>query len=85
MKRSNELITRTANPLLFVLLICVTFFGVDLTSVSFICEAATQDTIPLYCNLLQTVADMSHVTREPVFGVSDQVQYKPGCTATEDG
>ena len=23
--------------------------------------------------------------RKPVFGVSDQVQYKPGCTATEDG
>ena len=23
--------------------------------------------------------------REPVFGVSDQVQHKPGCMATEDG
>ena len=23
--------------------------------------------------------------RKPVFGVSDQVQRKPGCTATEDG
>ena len=22
---------------------------------------------------------------KPVFGVSDQVPYKPGCTATEDG
>ena len=22
---------------------------------------------------------------KPVFGVSDQVQYKSGCTATEDG
>ena len=22
---------------------------------------------------------------KPVFGVSDQVQYKPGCTTTEDG
>ena len=23
--------------------------------------------------------------RKPVFGVSDQVLHKPGCTATEDG
>ena len=23
--------------------------------------------------------------RKPVFGVSDQVRYKPGCTATENG
>ena len=23
--------------------------------------------------------------RRPVFGVSDQVLHKPGCTATEDG
>ena len=27
----------------------------------------------------------SLVVRKPVFGVSDQVQHKPGCTATEDG
>ena len=25
------------------------------------------------------------ITRKPVFGVSDQVLHKPGCTATEDG
>ena len=28
---------------------------------------------------------MSLVVRKPVFGVSDQVPHKPGCTATEDG
>ena len=28
---------------------------------------------------------LSLVVRKPVFGVSDQVRYKPGCTATEDG
>ena len=28
---------------------------------------------------------MSLVVRKPVFGVSDQVRHKPGCTATEDG
>ena len=28
---------------------------------------------------------MSLVLRKPVFGVSDQVRHKPGCTATEDG
>ena len=28
---------------------------------------------------------MSHVARKPVFGVSNQVQHKPGCTATEEG
>ena len=30
-------------------------------------------------------AQMSLVLRKPVFGVSDQVRHKPGCTATEDG
>ena len=28
---------------------------------------------------------LSLVVRKPVFGVSNQVQHKPGCTATEDG
>ena len=28
---------------------------------------------------------ISLVLRKPVFGVSDQVPHKPGCTATEDG
>ena len=28
---------------------------------------------------------MSLVLRKPVFGVSDQVRHKLGCTATEDG
>ena len=29
--------------------------------------------------------DMSLVLRKPVFGVSDQVRHKPGCTSSEDG
>ena len=29
--------------------------------------------------------NLSLVMRKPVFGVSDQVLHKPGCTATEDG
>ena len=29
--------------------------------------------------------DLSLVVRKPVFGVSDQVPHKPGCTTTEDG
>ena len=28
---------------------------------------------------------MSHVVRKPVFGVSNQVRHKPGCSTTEDG
>ena len=28
---------------------------------------------------------MSRDVRKPVFGVSDQVRHKPGCTGTEDG
>ena len=28
---------------------------------------------------------MSLVVRKQVFGVSDQVRHKPGCTATKDG
>ena len=31
------------------------------------------------------VYEMSLVVRKPVFGVSDQVRHKPGCTATEVG
>ena len=27
----------------------------------------------------------SFVVRKPVFGISNQVQHKPGCAATEDG
>ena len=30
-------------------------------------------------------AEMSRNIRKPVFGVSDQVPHKPGCTTTEDG
>ena len=34
----------------------------------------------------ETVQDYtSLVVRKQVFGVSDQVRQKPGCTATEDG
>ena len=29
--------------------------------------------------------DMSRIVRKPVFGVSDHVRHKPGCTTTEDG
>ena len=29
--------------------------------------------------------NLSLVVRKPVFGVSDQVRHKPGCTTTEDG
>ena len=32
-----------------------------------------------------SVWNMSLVVRKPVFGVSDQVQHKPGYTTTEDG
>ena len=28
---------------------------------------------------------MSLIVRKSVFGVSDQVQHKPGCAVTEDG
>ena len=34
---------------------------------------------------LCNVAHLSLVVRKPVFGVSNQVRHKPGCTATEDG
>ena len=41
------------------------------------------------CALLLSAWDRLHhlslVVRKPVFGVSDQIRHKPGCTATEDG
>ena len=27
---------------------------------------------------------MSHIVRKPVFGVTEQVPHKPGCTTTDD-
>ena len=44
-----------------------------------------------HCEKVGRLADrplqlnLSLVVRKPVFGVSDQVRHKPGCTATEDG
>ena len=45
--------------------------------------------IQLGCNIVETpefkaMSHISHVTTRPVFGVSDQVQHKLGCTATEN-
>ena len=39
----------------------------------------------LTANRIWKSCEMSNVVRKPVFGVSDQVRHKPGCTATEDG
>ena len=35
--------------------------------------------------LFTVVAFQMSLVRKPVFGVSNQVRHKPGCTATEDG
>ena len=37
------------------------------------------------CNQQAKKLYLSLVVRKPVFGVSDQVRHKPGCSATEDG
>ena len=34
---------------------------------------------------LRFYGEISLIVRKQVFGVSDQVQQKPGCTSTEDG
>ena len=41
----------------------------------------------LWSSLLKVVyvSYLNLVLRKPVFGVFEQVRYKPGCTATEDG
>ena len=36
-------------------------------------------------HVFNDMAHLSHVMRKPVFGVSLQVQLKPGCRATKDG
>ena len=41
--------------------------------------------ILLYARNHSVSCNMRLVVRKPVFGVSDQVRHKPGCTATEDG
>ena len=35
--------------------------------------------------IVERQANMSHVVRKPVFGVSDQFRHKPGCTTIDDG
>ena len=42
-------------------------------------------TLSQLCQSLLFLCYMSLVVRKPVFGVSDQVRHKPGCTVTEDG
>ena len=44
-------------------------------------EAELLDLTSIYSELYNLRRDV----RKPVFGVSDQVRHKPGCTATEDG
>ena len=41
--------------------------------------------INMQLNVAGHLLKMSLVVRKPFYGVSDQVRYKPGCTATEDG
>ena len=38
-----------------------------------------------HCLFCHCVAQLSLVVRKPVFGNSDQVTHKPGCTTTQDG
>ena len=42
-------------------------------------------TEPLCWALCPAKTQISLVVRKPVFGVSDQVRHKPGCTTTQDG
>ena len=52
------------------------------------CESMHDRKFLAYVNCLQHLEilyEMSLVVRKPVFGVSDQVRHKAGCTATEDG
>ena len=48
-------------------------------------ENTKADLLPSFTYMNGFSCDLSLVVRKPVFGVSDQVQHKPGCTVTEDG
>ena len=41
--------------------------------------------LSIVISAIETRDIMSLVMRKPLFGVSDQVRHKAGCTATEDG
>ena len=41
--------------------------------------------VVVFSGCLVRLRYFSLVVRKPVFGVSDQVPHKPGCTAIEDG
>ena len=38
-----------------------------------------------FCNDSNDILELSRDVRKPVFGISDQVRHKSGCTATENG
>ena len=50
-----------------------------------VCERSSTDKPYIFPKSQMSGDQMSLVVRKPVFGVSDQVRHKPGCTATEDG
>ena len=70
------------------LVICCGFtaqFGWDLVGnsenrVFYDASQVVNQLITLKCH-----CDLSRIARKTVFGVSDQIQHKMGCTAAEDG
>ena len=49
------------------------------------CFLAEINIVEETCQTFLRFSKMIHIVRKSVFGVSNQVQHKPGCTATEDG
>ena len=48
-------------------------------------DCADEDHVAGQCVVREGVSKLSLDTAKPIFGVSDQVRHKPGCTAAEDG
>ena len=68
----------------FYAVLCIAYAGVEYLNVSFsgLITSVGEEIVHCFCYRVHVY--MSLVVRKPVFGVSDLVQHKTGCTTIED-
>ena len=76
--------TKMSYMLLLVLFSILVSFGFLFFHVHHLCMPLLGPELVNKILVSCTINQLSLVLRKPVFGVSDQVRHKPGCTVTED-